>query len=311
MMKCRICGSDNSSIVVHYQPYSDYATDVFDCLDCGCRFTLHDPSIYEKLHRSSSTYSDHRKVQMAIDKLFRAGKNEALESRISADSRNRFILEQLSGLPDGAKLLEVGCSRGYLTAALLLRGYDVLGVDISPSALEAAQSSFGNHFVTPDDSRVNFGAPYDAIYHVGTIGCLEDPIGVTRMWLSMLKPGGILVFNAPNRQICDVLKIPWSFSTPPPDLVTLFAPKFWENQFSDIALSTVNVENATPEFSAMVILVPWLLRRRRRSLLNRSLLDSVSSKFGSLVGRVGGKIGITRALPAEYGIYVTLRRDRC
>ena len=41
--------------------------------------------------------------------------------------------------------------------------------------------------------------PYDVIYHVGLIGCVADPIAFTRRLLAMLKPGGTLLFNAPNR----------------------------------------------------------------------------------------------------------------
>ena len=48
------------------------------------------------------------------------------------------------------------------------------------------------------DARIRAEAPYDFIYHVGMIGCVSDPVKLTRELLALLKPGGILLFNAPN-----------------------------------------------------------------------------------------------------------------
>jgi SAM-dependent methyltransferase len=108
-------------------------------------------------------------------------------------------------------------------------------VDISESALTFARAAFGDHFVLHGDSLVAQGAPYDVIYHVGTIGCVGDPLGLTRQLLSMLKPGGRLLFNSPNLQSCWLTNQLWIDAAPPPDLVSIFPPGFWKRRFADQA----------------------------------------------------------------------------
>jgi len=75
------------------------------------------------------------------------------------------------------------------------------------SAIEAAMAYFGPYFVTCNDSFevVTEDILHDAIYYVGTIGCVEAPGDLTRNLLKRLKLGGMLIFNAPNRVVCDQL----------------------------------------------------------------------------------------------------------
>jgi SAM-dependent methyltransferase len=102
----------------------------------------------------------------------------------------------------------------------------VFGVDVSADAVGAARAAFGDHFGAGCDAAA-LRAPFDIIYHVGLIGCVADPIDLTRRLLRMLKPGGMLLFNAPNRMALSLRDQLWFDSAPPPDLVTLFAPGFW------------------------------------------------------------------------------------
>ena len=98
-------------------------------------------------------------------------------------------------------------------------GRPILGIDVSPEASTSARASFGDHFAVGLDAAQ---PPYDVIYHVGLIGCVDDPIALTRRLLAMLKPGGLLLFNAPNRDALGLDGQLWLDSAPPPDLVTLF-----------------------------------------------------------------------------------------
>ena len=113
-------------------------------------------------------------------------------------AKYRFVIEHVETQPTEARLLEFGCSRGYLTSYLILSGRDILAADSSTEAIETAKAYFGPHFVLADSPRIVASGPYDLIYHVGTIGCVADPIAFTRCLLRLLKPRGRLVFNAPQ-----------------------------------------------------------------------------------------------------------------
>jgi SAM-dependent methyltransferase len=110
-----------------------------------------------------------------------------------------------------------------------------------------ARKSFGEYFCLPTELTVENGLAYDAIYFVGTIGCVEDPLMFVRQALSKLKSGGILVFNAPNVEACEVFNDIWLSGTTPPDLVNLFSRNIWGAHFEGQADVTVEIETEQPE----------------------------------------------------------------
>ena len=203
--------------------YSDFAWPIYDCGECHSRFTLHDEAIYDAMHsEAGSIYNVYRSQLEAATKAFRDQDITSLKQYLCQGSKYKFIIEEVERGPRDARLLEIGCSRGYLTSYFILAGYQVPGVDVSVSAIESACSAFGDHFVLEGDPAIEAGAPYDVIYHVGTIGCVADPLGLTARLLSLLKPGGRLLFNAPNLESCWFEEQLWIDAAPPPDLVSIF-----------------------------------------------------------------------------------------
>jgi len=76
--------------------------------------------------------------------------------------------------------------RGYLTSHFILKGYSVLGADVSPSALEGGRAAFGDHFAMADSEAVRSRSPYDVIYHTGMIGFVANPLELTKTLLGMM-----------------------------------------------------------------------------------------------------------------------------
>jgi SAM-dependent methyltransferase len=171
---------------------------------------------------------------------------DGLRYELAQNSKYKFIIEGVERGSRNASLLEIGCSRGYLTSYFILAGYNIIGVDVSESALAFARAAFGDYFAMRGDSVVTDRAPYDVIYHVGTIGCVSDPLGLTRQLLSMLKPGGRLLFNSPNLQSCWLTNQLWIDAAPPPDLVAIFPPGFWARCFADQAYVEEQIEHCDP-----------------------------------------------------------------
>ena len=243
-MNCRICGSDLVTEVGEVEYFSGYAWKVMDCRSCGCRFTRHDNSVYDLLHLSGaiSYYAEYRDLADKAKQFFDRRDLAGLQDHLFNSLKYRFVINELAAFSRGARLLEIGCSRGYLTSWAILDGRNILGVDVSADAVESARAAFGDHFALADSPAVQAGAPYDLIYHVGMIGCVSDPVGLTKQLLGWLKPGGRLVFNAPNLSACYLKNQLWLDSAPPPDLVTLFPPGFWRRQFAELAKVREGIE---------------------------------------------------------------------
>ena len=299
---CRICGSDEISKIGEVELVGGYRWAVLDCRACGCRFTEHDQSVYDRLHRSGaiSYYADYRDLAANACRLFASGHLGGLRDLLSPFAKYRFIIEQVDALPEDARLLEVGCSRGYLTSYFILSGRDVLAADASAEAIETAKSYFGPHFVLADLPLIAASAPYDCIYHVGTIGCVADPVAFTRHLLLLLKPGGRLLFNAPNLDHCRLPRQMWIAAAPPPDLTTLFPGGFWVRHFSDLAETSTEIEMLLPEEACSL----WLSKL------------SETGGPGQLVERVVRRVvRVTRtgrfvpSWPAPFGQFVTMTRS--
>jgi len=233
---CRVCGSENIIHKGQYRPYLDYSCEIYDCRECSCRFTAYNADVYEKLHASrTSSYAQHEKVAREVHNAFHSGNINRLRTVLGRTLKFQFVMDMLDVTPKNCNILEVGCSRGYLTSYAIAKDKNILGVDVSSTAVQGAKDLFGDYFVLPDDPRIKELAPFDAIYHVGTIGCVEYPIAMTNNLLSMLKPGGLLFFNAPNVAACSIFNTIWVTGTSPPDLVTLFPAHFWKDQFNEFA----------------------------------------------------------------------------
>jgi SAM-dependent methyltransferase len=326
-MACRICGSPSVTPVGEVEYYPTYRFEVFDCGDCCCRFTQHLESVYESLHsNASSCYGLQLEMASRAKKLFDEGDLVGLRQDLCASPKNRFVIETIDRYPRSTRLLEIGCSRGYLTSYFILAGFDVVGVDISASALGAASSYFGPFFVDAMSSTIEDRAPYDVVYHIGTIGCVSDPVALTRSLLRMLKPGGKLLFNAPNALACWLKDQVWLDFAPPPDVVTLFAPGFWKRLFSDEACVTEVVENCHSDDSLRIWLRKFAYRWQppRIESINQSLvyykqgppqLPGAVSKLRRIVERgtlsFSSRFGLRSfvpSLPTPFGLFVTLTK---
>jgi SAM-dependent methyltransferase len=245
---CRVCGASDVNEIGEVEYYPGFLWKVFDCPACLCRFTCHDESIYNWLHsHSTSIYGIYRVLAEKSKRLFDQGDLVGLRRELSCSSKYKFVIESVNQQSRNIRLLEAGCSRGYLTSYFILAGYKITGMDVSRDAVAEAKEAFGDRFVMADSTAIKDGAPYDVIYHVGTIGCVSDPLGLTRDLLKLLTPGGQLLFNAPNADSCWYRGQLWIDAAPPPDVVTLFRRGFWQKHFSGAADVTEEVEMCPPD----------------------------------------------------------------
>lgn len=311
-MECRICHAQNAKSMGHIRAYLDYGVEIFDCAVCGCRFTQRDDSAYERLHcDESSTYGTHQQFAHAVKRHFDRRNLGQLEQVLSAAAKNRHIINEAKSLNAGAHAMEAGCSLGYLTSWFIAHDIDVIGIDVSQTAIDKATALFGPHFRLITDAAIEKCVPYDFIYHAGTIGCVDDPIGLTRYWLSLLKPGGRLVFNAPNKALADQLGKLWPYTTTPPDLVTLFPDTFWQTQFASIANVSTQTLPLNQRDAMLFRWLPTFVMRARPYLFKSSDAGRFMLRGINFVARhIAALLRDTSdsTLPAEFGVMVTLRK---
>lgn len=111
----------------------------------------------------------------------------------------------LGEVPDGARVLDVGCATGYLAAELARRGCVVDGVEFDPVAAEQARAPGRCREVVVGDLEspltreavAALGTP-DVVVCADVLEHLRDPWS-TLAWLrTLMAPGGRAVISVPN-----------------------------------------------------------------------------------------------------------------
>jgi 2-polyprenyl-3-methyl-5-hydroxy-6-metoxy-1,4-benzoquinol methylase len=118
-----------------------------------------------------------------------------------ADLNNSHTLAALSVRP-GATVLDAGCGRGIVAAALSARGCHVWGVEIDPRHAEIARQHCAV-VVDADLETLDFSGPFagtafDAILFLDVLEHLRDPAAVLARAATVLAPGGQVVLSIPN-----------------------------------------------------------------------------------------------------------------
>jgi SAM-dependent methyltransferase len=103
----------------------------------------------------------------------------------------------VSALPPApARIADLGCGTGSVTALLAEAGYEVTGVDLSPAMVAAAKAKVG------DAAEIRTGdaaspplepSSFDAVFARHVLWTLPNPEAVVGRWIELLRPGGRLV----------------------------------------------------------------------------------------------------------------------
>jgi O-antigen biosynthesis protein len=98
------------------------------------------------------------------------------------------------------RVLDVGCSTGYLAERLQQRGSTVIGIDMDERAAELARRFCEAVYVGDIETMELPFEPesFDAVVCGDLIEHLRDPQGVLARLRPLLRPGGRLVLSTPN-----------------------------------------------------------------------------------------------------------------
>ncbi len=116
-----------------------------------------------------------------------------------------IVSKVLTGLPAGARVLDLGCGNGSFLSLFRNRGWQLYGTDFSTAGIAIATHHFpGIHFVLADATShplpeflANQLGSFDALISTEVIEHLYDPATFLRNAYSLLRPGGILVLSSP------------------------------------------------------------------------------------------------------------------
>jgi trans-aconitate 2-methyltransferase len=103
--------------------------------------------------------------------------------------------------PPGARVVDLGCGTGELTAGLVERWQpaELIGLDSSPAMLAEAEPRARGplRFVAGDLTEPGLGGTYDVVLANASLQWVPDHPGVLARWTDLLAPGGQLAVQVP------------------------------------------------------------------------------------------------------------------
>jgi SAM-dependent methyltransferase len=133
----------------------------------------------------------------ALERGFRGFVQQRLQALLFWYSLARPPLDALTDLRTGT-LLDVGCGRGDLGAALIRRGWHVAGVDPSPEACAVARERGVDATVGTLQTVAHKPASFDAAVMRHSLEHVADPFDDLGRIRRVLRPGGRLIVSVPN-----------------------------------------------------------------------------------------------------------------
>jgi methionine biosynthesis protein MetW len=112
----------------------------------------------------------------------------------------------LAEVPDGARVLDVGCATGYLAAELTRRGCEVIGVEVDAAAAEQARAHCAEVVVGDleapathaEVARAVGDGGVDVVLCADVLEHLRDPWTVLAWLRTLLRADGKAIISVPN-----------------------------------------------------------------------------------------------------------------
>src|SRR5690349_11260790 len=118
-----------------------------------------------------------------------------------ANERIIAAFVRLSGLPRGARIADLGCGSGVFTELLRQRGFQSVGLDISPKLIALGRRKYpGLELMEGDAENLPFeNASLDGVLLSGLVHHFPDPRRLAGEVRRVLRSGGRFVAFDPNR----------------------------------------------------------------------------------------------------------------
>ena len=181
---CSTCGSSQTRDELH----KDHM-QLVRCTDCDLVYVspTFDEAHYKKVYASP----DYQEIVRDLG-------IKSHEYRVERFGRERVALMTPQFTATTRRYLDVGCSTGFAVEAARDAGWDAMGIDLNPSAVEFGRSrGLDLRAVAIEDTTFDAGS-FDAVSLFDVLEHLLDPLSTLRACTRLLRPGGIVFLYVPN-----------------------------------------------------------------------------------------------------------------
>lgn len=236
---CTVCGGSGDRLgrfTDTFYRVTEYAVDLYRCRRCRSDFVWPLPA---QSDINGFYPSGYWREQSSQPSLMTRAQQTYIDFMLKADLM--AWIKRLA-LPQGARLIDLGCSRGDWAALIAEAGYQVEGLEGDPRAVAYARETFGlkvqQGFV---DDWTPPPASYDAVCLFHLLEHVRDPGALIRAIHRALVPGGCVLLRVPNRHSWQgrLFGRHWKGLELPRHL-TLFEPKALQQMLRDAGFAVTH-----------------------------------------------------------------------
>jgi 2-polyprenyl-3-methyl-5-hydroxy-6-metoxy-1,4-benzoquinol methylase len=134
-----------------------------------------------------------------LDALYSGGSYHAAVDEAERHRHFARRLRQIEHLaPRRGRILDVGCSKGFLLDVARAEGWDAVGIELNRNAVEEARARGLDVRQGEFDDRAFDEASFDVVTLFDLLEHARDPRGALAACRRVLRPGGLLVVTTPD-----------------------------------------------------------------------------------------------------------------
>jgi SAM-dependent methyltransferase len=188
---CNLCGAKDARTL-----FRKDSVGFLQCRQCGLEWVhpLPDMEKMRQLYSSPCYYN--------TDNISQYGYSEYVRNKHLYVNLFNRRLDEILHYTDGRRggLLDVGCATGVLLELARLRGWEVCGVDVSEYATDIARNFYRLDVFTGELADAAYpDGHFDVVVMDDLIEHVADPSALVRESHRVLRSGGLLTLNTPNR----------------------------------------------------------------------------------------------------------------
>lgn len=218
---CQIC---LKKAILKHKSFNGYQEpnqfQIYHCEECDLAIAsphVNTSELYDHIYK----YSNKLPGYYRYSQYFKQIKASSNPIKFLTDKESTYwgVYESLKQKVDDKvknKILEVGSGLGYLTYALNEDGFNIIGLDISNTAIKKAETEFGPHYLNADIfeySKKNKES-FDFIILTEVIEHVTEPEKFLNALKYILKSTGSIILTTPNKSFYSRKHI-WESDNPP------------------------------------------------------------------------------------------------
>ncbi len=206
---CRFCNAKPSlqSIKGEFVYGGTSGQHFWKCDACQIIYLFPPLSEEEELSFYKKEFEKYMEKRTGGDKDWSTPEKHFISNQGEVERRMPFLE---SYVRKGQKILEIGCSSGFVLSALKDKGVDVYGLDPSEGFIEYVRSKGIHVYQTLEELTENHKLAFDVIIHYYVLEHIGKPVEFIRKYMGLLKNTGKMIFEVPcaTDPLVELYKVP-------------------------------------------------------------------------------------------------------